>query len=265
MAWRQPAGYGVRVEATNSHEERSDHSEGEIQALISSAQGLVESLAVQVAQECSDAIPKEDLIAYGHQGLLEAALRYESDRGAAFRTFAYYRVRGAMIDGLRKMGPWSRRGFERVALLRAESTASEDLALQGDDPKKLQSKEAADRLRKHMASMVTAMTSGVFFAGSLQGAGGASSDETPPPLRAIDPSSNAEEQLGKLEMYRLVHRTVDELPPPEDEVVRRFYVEGDNMDAIARDLGRSRSWVSRVHTRALARMGARLRSESMAG
>ena len=54
---------------------------------------------------------------------------------------------------------------------------------------------------------------------------------------------------------------MSELPPPEDEVIQRFYVQGDKMDEIADDLGKSRSWVSRVHTRALKRLGARLRSK----
>jgi RNA polymerase sigma factor FliA len=248
----------------NSHQQPAGPLAGELEELLSSAEGLVEQLAAQLAQECASGLPREDLLAYGKQGLLEAALRFDASRGAQFRTFAYYRVRGAMIDGLRKMGPWSRRGFERVAMLRGANAASEDLAEHEGATASLTGQQAAERLRKHMASVVTAMTTGVFASARWQsssvepGDGGAGRQ-----LVAIDEASNAEEQLAESELKRLVQTAVNDLPPPEDEVVRRFYLEGHNMDLIAQDLGRSRSWVSRVHTRALSRMGARLRREAL--
>ena len=45
----------------------------------------------------------DELVALGNAGLAEAAQRYEPDRGATFATFAWYRVQGAIVDGLRKM------------------------------------------------------------------------------------------------------------------------------------------------------------------
>ncbi len=264
MAWRPPPGYGVPVEGPNSHEQPAALSPEELKRLLESADGLVESLATQLVRQCADAIPREDLVGYGQQGLLEAALRFDSSRGVKFRTFAHYRVRGAMIDGLRKMGPWTRRGFEHIVLLRAANEASSDLA--EEDIETLGARQSAERVRKHLASMVTAMTTGVFHSGHLaKGASEANSGADSggaAQIVAVDESANAEEQLAKLELKQLVQTTLKELPPPEDQVLRRFYVEGDNMDRIAQDFGRSRSWVSRTHTRALSRMGARLRHEA---
>src|SRR4029078_7285804 len=110
-----------------------------------------------------------ELEAWGREGLLDAARRFEPDRGVSFRTFAYYRVRGAMLDGLRKMGNWSRRGHERVALLQAAQSTSEgayeDAAARGA----LTAERAEEMMREHMAAMATAMAVGLFAARAHEG------------------------------------------------------------------------------------------------
>src|SRR5690606_4678713 len=115
----------------------------------------------------------------------------------------------------------------------------------------LKASEADEMLKRHMAAMVTAMTAGVFADHTVMGDG---------QIVALDDSQSAEQLLADKEMSSVVRGAIDELPPPEDEIVRRFYVEGDKMDLIARDMGRSKSWVSRAHTKALKRLGARLRA-----
>ncbi len=192
-----------------------------------------------------------EMEAYGRQGLLEAAHRFDPSVGADFRRFAYFRVRGSVLDGMRKMNDWGRRGYERVALLRAANEASASQLGELSDAGALRASEADEMLRRHMAAMVTAMTAGVFADHTIMGDG---------QVVALDASQTAEELLADKELSSVVRDAIDELPPPEDEVVRRFYVEGDKMDLIAQDLGRSKSWVSRVHTKALKRLGARLRS-----
>lgn len=261
MAWSSPPGYGVLVEGMNSHQEPPAAPSGDLESLLLSAKGLVEQVADQLYGQGMDTVPRQDMLACGQQGLLEAALRFDANRGASFRTFAYYRVRGAMLDGARKMGSWSRRGFERVTLIRAANCASEDLAEELSDVASLAAREAAERIRKHMAAMVTAMTTAGVFAEGVRQMENDGLDVAR--MVAVDHSQNAEEQFAEREIRDLVRHAIDELPPPEDEIVRRFYVDGHNMDSIAHDLGRSRSWVSRVHTRALTRMGARLRHNSL--
>src|SRR5262245_8716483 len=55
----------------------------------------------------------DDLVSYGSKGLIEASRRFDSTQGTSFRTFAYYRVRGAMLDGIREMGALSRQDCVR--------------------------------------------------------------------------------------------------------------------------------------------------------
>jgi len=64
----------------------------------------VRSLASTVRRQFSAQLELDELIAYGQIGLLEAADRFDPKVGANFLTFAHYRIKGAIYDGLRKMG-----------------------------------------------------------------------------------------------------------------------------------------------------------------
>ncbi|MCA9558146.1 MAG: hypothetical protein KC583_06205, partial [Myxococcales bacterium] len=61
-----------------------------------------------------DAVAVDDLVGYGHVGLLEARERFDPRRGIHFESFARHRIRGAMFDGLRALGHLTRRAWEQV-------------------------------------------------------------------------------------------------------------------------------------------------------
>lgn len=74
--------------------------------LIAEHRRMVHGLAHQLRRELSFRGEVDDLIAFGFGGLLEAENRFDPGRGVRFQTFAYHRIRGAMLDGMRKMvGP----------------------------------------------------------------------------------------------------------------------------------------------------------------
>src|SRR3954452_10698642 len=93
--------------------------------LVEQHLSLVQAIAAKLKRTLGRTIDFEDLVAYGTKGLLEAAKRFDPSQGASFTTFAYYRVRGAMLDGLRSMGWYSRADYARY---RAEERAHEYVA-----------------------------------------------------------------------------------------------------------------------------------------
>ena len=97
--------------------------------LIQQHLGLVQSLARKLRKQITARIEFDDLVGYGSKGLIEAAERFDPSHGASFTTFAYYRVRGAMLDGLRTMGWYSRADYARY---RAEERANQYLQNQSD-------------------------------------------------------------------------------------------------------------------------------------
>src|ERR1700710_3078151 len=78
---------------------------GEDRATLLTKYGpYVRSLAVTVRRQFNSQLELDELMSYGQVGLLEAADRFDPKLGANFLTFAHYRIKGAIFDGLRKMG-----------------------------------------------------------------------------------------------------------------------------------------------------------------
>src|SRR5438067_8768652 len=88
---------------------------------------LVRKIAGDVRRSLGGSVDYDDLVAYGTRGLLEALDRFDASRGIAFSTFAYYRIRGAIYDGVREMG-W--RGGSRAQRQQARFQARANAVLQ---------------------------------------------------------------------------------------------------------------------------------------
>ena len=150
---RRALGIVCVVEATNSQEQLPERTAEEIERLCAESGDLVERVMSHLKQAGIHA-DWEELRAFGRQGLVEAAVRFDPEQGDDFRRYAYFRVKGAMLDGMRKMSTWSRRGYERIVLLRASNSTTQGLSAEqlGEPP---DAQQAAGRLQKHMAAVVT--------------------------------------------------------------------------------------------------------------
>jgi RNA polymerase sigma factor FliA len=104
--------------------------------LITSHANVAKRIALRMARRCPTWIPKEDLIAAGMLGLTEAAERYDDSRTEPFLSFAEHRIRGAILDELRRgdLLPRRARRFARriaaaVAELEQQGTHASDHAV----------------------------------------------------------------------------------------------------------------------------------------
>ena len=111
-------------------------STASIQQAVEECQGLVRSLALKVHRGLPRRIELDDLIGYGQLGLVEAAREFDPARGTRFATFAYYRIRGAIYDGLAKMTGMSRGHYQHVRYERAATEILDESSSGGasDDP-----------------------------------------------------------------------------------------------------------------------------------
>lgn len=189
-------------------------------AFIAKHEKMVEGLACRIRRELSLQGDLDDLMAFGYGGLLEARRRFDATRGVRFQTFAYHRVRGAILDGVRKMAYLPRRAHERV---RQEAEV---------EPTAAPAPVALDRVFARVSA-------GLTTAGPLQGSYAERSPED---------AFLADENVACL------LKALRALPERQRVIVRGYYFEGRTLDAIGRDLGLSKSWTSRIHTDALARL-----------
>ena len=82
---------------------------------VASYAPLVNRIAMQIFRRVRGQVEFDDLVSWGTTGLLEAMNRYEPTREARLATFAYHRIRGAMLDGIGNVAPLSRKGYRSAA------------------------------------------------------------------------------------------------------------------------------------------------------
>lgn len=214
---------------------------------------LVEKIAKQIRRSVGHGLDLDELVSFGREGLLDAARRFDASRGVPFHAYASFRVRGAVIDGVRSVGRLPRRAHERLRALDAAARVSEGAAedVLGSAPKG-SARDAERALDAHLAALATAMAVGLVS----ESASGEDGERTP-----IDAASSPEEALGRAELLAVVREAIGTLPREEAELVRRHYLEDERFDRVASDLGLSKSWASRLHTRAIQRLATKLRGE----
>lgn len=213
---------------------------------------LVEIVARQVGRALGASFELDELRSFGREGLLDAARRFDASRGVPFRGYANFRVRGAIIDGVRSMARLPRRTHERLsglqAALRTSEGAFEDVSV--PPAPGTSAAQAEQALADHLSAMATAMAVGL-IATPVHGEEGEQA--------AASNLDSPEQAVSNAELRELVRRAIDELPEDEAILVRRHYLEGERFDHVAKDLGLSKSWASRLHTRAIVRLTKRLR------
>lgn len=190
------------------------HSTSDAAALAETGLSLVYAIAAKIYKSTNRRVEFDELVSLGTIGLMQATTRYDHGSGAQFTTFAYYRIHGAIIDGLRSIGAMSRNEYRRHKL-HSES----------DQPSaRVVSSPARSRQRA-----------------------------TPP---------TAEADLTQKRTRRLLHDAMRRLPERESYLIRCCYYGGKQLGDAGRDLGISKSWTSRLHDRALARLRNELRDYS---
>jgi RNA polymerase sigma factor for flagellar operon FliA len=208
---------------------------------------LVRSIAAKVRRSLSHTLDMEDLVAYGSKGLVEAASRFDPSQGVSFSTFAHYRIRGAMFDGMRAMGWYSRSDSARY---RAEVHANEYLRNLADRPAG-QASEAADPAKtlEEIAEVLAGLAT--VHITSLEAAASATDERLPPPDR----------HLEQLHMQSRARQAVEKLPEQERRLMQLYYFEDRNLESVSVELGMSKSWASRLHARAVEHLRKLLDAE----
>lgn len=203
---------------------------------------LVQSIAAKLRARYDLTNDLDDLMADGFRGLLEARDRYDPTRGIQFNTFAYYRIRGAILDGVRKNAYMSRRAYASLRAAEAALAVGEEVGeKRAADPA---ARGDAARTAETLHDTLTKLTAGFLLASVGQ------DEETPTP----------EEVLLEDETRTRVRQALASLPEREFALVQGFYFEGRRFDEVADELGISKSWASRLHTKALERLREALES-----
>jgi RNA polymerase sigma factor FliA len=210
---------------------------------------FVEALARRMAASMPNSVDVGDLVQDGVLGLIDASHRFDEDRGIKFETFAERRVRGAMIDALRR-DAWprgvrrQRRELDaaREALRRElghEPSLADLAARVGSDEKRL----SRTIVRIHTIESTSPLATGEHF------------DESSLPA-ALVPSEPDSPDMAyeKAETRERVRAAILSLPSREQKVIGLYYYGEVTMKEIGAEIGVNESRVSQLHARAIRRM-----------
>ncbi len=214
--------------------------------LIEDGQALVRSLALRIHRSVPVKVDLEDLIAYGEVGLAEAARDFDGELGNKFSTFAYYRVQGAIYDGLAKMTWTSRSRYKR---LRYEQMAADTLERETSESINSGSLQG----HGNWFGRVTEKLAVVYLAT------GEADDQASVTDNLTDPCESGPQLVLHREADEKLRQLVDQLPYDEGRLVKLVYFEGVTLQDAASQLGISKSWASRMHGRILERLAGQLR------
>lgn len=206
--------------------------------LILSCQGLVRSIAWKIHQKLPKHIDLDDLIGFGQVGLTEAAQEFDQMRGVQFTTYAYYRVRGAILDGLSSMSWFSKADYCRGRYERAANLLLEE------KPGESATEDDATWLGRtvRVLSMTYIMT---HWGGEVPGT---EFCETETPSDAAESS----------DLQALLRDIIGELPTQQQQLIRGIYFEGLTIKDAGERIGISKAWASRLHARILDTLALRM-------
>jgi RNA polymerase sigma factor for flagellar operon FliA len=216
-------------------------------ALVERHAGLVKRIAYHLAGRLPPNVEVDDLIQAGMIGLLEASAHYSADRGASFETYAGIRIRGAMIDTLRKLD-WAPRSVHR----KAREAATATRAIEEREGREARDTEIASAmglgLEEYHQIVRDAATCHL-----------TSLDESSSVTEITDRSANPERETERGTLRAAVAGAISGLPERERLVMSLYYEEELNLKEIGAVLGVSESRVCQLHGQALIRLRSRLR------
>lgn len=221
----------------------------------------VHFIARRIHERLPVLVPLEDLVHSGVLGLLEATQRYDASKHVQFKTFAQFRIRGAILDSLRALDHASRRLRTKSRRLNA---ASEQLSLRlGRQPSE---EEIAHEVGLDLAALRK-------LASTLRGLESVDRQVTPGQDRTETrdliesaPAKSEDSPLAQYlrsEMRQHLAQAMACLSQREKRILSLYYFEQLTMQEIATVLDLKNSRISQIHSAAIEKLRAHLEAKEI--
>ncbi|ROQ19962.1 RNA polymerase sigma-28 (SigD/FliA/WhiG) subunit [Marinimicrobium koreense] len=214
---------------------------------------LVKRIAHHMMLRMPACVQVDDLIQAGMIGLIEASQKYDASKGASFETYAGIRIRGAIVDEMRR-GDWAPRSVHRNARRISEAIGVVE-ARTGRDA---QDAEVADELGieldEYFDMLRDASASRLFSYEETFGDDDTSQHMAGPGSEHASPLDG----IQRAALKQSLAQAITQLPEREKLVLALYYDEELNLKEIGQVLGVSESRVSQIHSQAALRLRTRL-------
>lgn len=228
------------------------------QSLIGEHLGLVYHVARQLCRARQMDVELDELVSAGTIGLIEAFNNFDHSRGLAFSTFAAPRIRGAILDELRRQDHVPRSVRRRA---REMNAASETLTRHlGRTPDQAQLASAMGVDVATLSRWQSESDSGRFIPLERTAEGTPTGSRIPMEHLIADTGTEIEDQITLSQEVTCLREALLDLPESERNVLSLYYIEELKLSDIAAILGVSESRVSQIRAKAVGRLRVSLRS-----
>jgi len=220
-------------------------------ALIEQYIPYASSIANRVCQSLSSAVDYEEVLCNARLGLLEAAKRFDESQDVDFRTFAYYRIKGAIYDGLRRSGWLPRTLYAKIKFEEAANEYLQNRSLSRVEEKKWKSKLDPDE--NAVAETVNSLAS--IYIISLEASDDMDVED--------EDCTDIEQRAEFMQIRKHMRDAISTLPDKEKQLIMMYYFQNRTLEEVGEKLGLSKSWTSRLHARALSLLFKRIRNRAV--
>ena len=229
------------------------------EAVIKEYAPMVKYVANRIAMRLPPHIEVDDLTSVGVLGLIDAIDKYDANRGAKFKTYAEFRVRGAILDELRSMD-WVPRSVRQ----KASAMDSVVQKLQNKLGRPPEDDEIAESmgvtLDELFATLNETKSMPILSLEDLGIAKETGEQQSLLDCLAGKGDSDPQTQLRLNELKEIIAKAIDTLPEKERLMISLYYYEELTMKEIGEVLGITESRVSQIHSKAVFRLRIKLKS-----
>lgn len=216
---------------------------------------LVEQMANRLSSTIPQSIiPRDDLVGLGYIGLIDAINKFDYNKGFQFETYGLWRIKGAMLDGIRKMD-WVPRGFREKAKELNNAVKHLEQTLMREPTEEELSLFLNLPLEDIGRSMVTLSLSTLISLNEPINA----NEEDGKQQERLDLLTDAQavsqdKELQIKEFKKIMATSIDKMPEKERLVISLLYYEGISQVEIAEIMNLTKGRVSQIHSKAVLRL-----------
>ncbi|MFV0519760.1 MAG: FliA/WhiG family RNA polymerase sigma factor [Lachnospirales bacterium] len=215
---------------------------------------LVKILAGRVSMQVGQYVEYDDLVSYGIFGLIDAIDKYDYQQGNKFETYASLRIRGSIIDAIRKMD-WIPRSV-RQKRKDLESAYNYLLQTLGREPTDLEVSKELNLTVEQYEELIK--KSNISSLVSLDEQVGEENNETFGNIYITSNIGNPEEEISKEELKKMLVDALGTLNEKEKIVISLYYFDELALKEIASVLGVTDARISQIHSKALFKLKNKL-------
>ena len=220
---------------------------------------MIKYVANRIAMRLPPHIEVDDLISVGVLGLMDAISKYDSSRGAKFKTYAEFRVRGAILDELRAMD-WVPRSIRQKASSVDKVVQSLQVKLSRSPEDQEVAKEMGISLEQFHNTLNETKSIPVFSLDDLGIAKDSGEQQSLLDCLAGKADADPQTQIRLIELKEIIAKAIDTLPEKERLMVSLYYYEELTMKEIGAVLEITESRVSQIHSKAVYRLRTKLKA-----